>query len=58
MFVVFTGYFPDRVIVFLSDGMQDFAVADDNGILQLISERNARLNNSVIIVTYGLGTGL
>ncbi|KAK2161390.1 hypothetical protein LSH36_117g02054 [Paralvinella palmiformis] len=48
----------NRVIVFLSDGMQDFAVADDNGILQLISERNARLNNSVIIVTYGLGTDM
>jgi hypothetical protein len=45
------------VILFLGDGRQDYGSADGERILELISNRNALLNNSVMIITYGIGTG-
>ncbi len=43
--------------MFLGDGRQDFGT-DGDAILDLISEKNAKLNNSVLVVTYGVGEGM
>ena len=58
----------DKVILFLTGGQPADATSPTDpsepgysyyggDILQDIRERNARLNNSVIILTYGIGDG-
>ena len=58
----------EKVILFLTGGKPDDATSPTDSsepgysyyggdILQDIRERNARLNNSVIILTYGIGDG-
>ena len=48
----------DKVILFLSDGQPtdrgNLTEAEEE-ILRVISEENVKLNNSVIIQTYGIG---
>ena len=48
----------DKIILFLSDGRpteKDEGLGAEVEILRVISEENAKLNNSVIILTYGVG---
>ena len=42
----------DKVILFMSDGRP---TDNEDEILRVISSENAKLNNSVIIQTYGIG---
>lgn len=42
----------DRVLIFLSDGVP---TDDESSILSILKERNAKLNHTVIVMTYGLG---
>ncbi|KAJ8321750.1 hypothetical protein KUTeg_000221 [Tegillarca granosa] len=44
----------ERVILFLTDGKND----KGGDPLAIIRDENQKLNNSVVILTYGLGTGL
>ena len=51
----------EKVILFVSDGRptdRDTADASKDAILRVISEENARLNNAVIIQTFGIGEGI
>lgn len=43
----------ERVILFLTDGKND----KGGDPLVVIRDENQKLNNSVVILTYGLGTG-
>ena len=48
----------DKIILFLSDGPpteKDEGFGAEVEILRVIREENAKLNNSVIIQTYGVG---
>lgn len=46
--------FADKVIIFLTDGEAEDTV---NTIVNTIQLENAKLNNVVVILTYGIGSG-
>ena len=47
-------FFADKVILFLTDGLPQDNLAH---ILATIRQENAKLDNQVVILTYGIGEG-
>ena len=48
---------PDKVILFMSDGKPTDYGDKGKEIISTIRERNADVNDTVIILTYGIGAG-